>query len=45
MTRISPAEFDTLGLVEGPGMRDRIATTEARLEGVILGQNPPEIAY
>lgn len=27
---------------------DRIATTEARLEGfywVILGQNPPEIAY
>jgi len=26
-------------------MRDRIATTEARLEGVILGQNPPEIAY
>ena len=36
MTRISPAEFDTLGLVEAP------------LEGfywVILGQNPPEIAY
>ena len=36
MTRISPAEFDTLGLVA------------ARLEGfywVILGQNPPEIAY
>jgi len=26
-------------------MRDRIDTTEARLEGVILGQNPPEIAY
>ena len=36
MTRISPAEFDTFGLVA------------ARLEGfywVILGQNPPEIAY
>jgi hypothetical protein len=29
-------------------LTDRIATTEARLEGfywVILGQNPPEIAY
>ena len=29
-------------------MTERIATTEARLEGfywVILGQNPPEIAY
>jgi len=29
-------------------MTDRIATTETRLEGfywVILGQNPPEIAY
>jgi hypothetical protein len=29
-------------------MSDRIATTEARQEGfywVILGQNPPEIAY
>ena len=45
MTRISPAEFDTLGLIEGP---PHVATTEARLEGfywVILGQNPPEIAY
>jgi hypothetical protein len=29
-------------------MHDRIATTEARLEGfywVVLGQNPPEVAY
>jgi hypothetical protein len=33
---------------QGPVAEGRIATTEARLEGfywVILGQNPPEIAY
>ena len=48
MTRISSAELDTLGLRGAAGMSDRIATTEARLEGfywVILGRNPPEIAY
>jgi hypothetical protein len=33
---------------QGPIAEDRIATTEVRQEGfywVILGQNPPEIAY
>ena len=33
---------------QGPITEDRIATTEVRQEGfywVILGQNPPEIAY
>ena len=48
--------LDQLSYTESPdarplaaaGMSDRIATTEVRQEGfywVILGQNPPEIAY
>jgi hypothetical protein len=35
-------------LGEGSPKRDRLGTTEARMEGfywVVLGKNPPEIAY
>jgi hypothetical protein len=41
-------EYRAKAIAEGQDVSDRIATTEVRLEGfywVILGQNPPEIAY
>ena len=41
-------EYHQGPIAEGQDVSDRIATTEARLEGfywVVLGQNPPEIAY
>ena len=41
-------EYGQGPIAEGQNVSGRIATTEARLEGlywVILGQNPPEIAY
>jgi hypothetical protein len=45
--RDAPCEYRQAP-IEGRDVSDRIATTEARLGGfycVILGHNPPEIAY
>ena len=41
-------EYGQGPIAEGQNVSDRIGTTEARLEGlywVVLGHNPPEIAY
>jgi hypothetical protein len=46
--RAALGEYRQSPIAEGQDVNDWIATTEARREGfywVILGQNPPEIAY